>query len=158
MKTSYLWLVLVLSLCTSGILQAGVAVKAPNTDAVAPAQELTASELPPVQVEQNTKRGLRERIAHRMVQKKFDKAQRQEKSGSNTFGLLSLIFGILSLLMLLTGIFAFVGLVFGISAFILGIIGIRRDRGPGMAIAGLVMGIVSILIVALVFWVIALLL
>lgn len=158
MKTSYLWLVLALSLCTSGVLQAGVAVKAPNEEAVAAPQELTAAELPLVQVEQNTKRGLRERVAHRMVQKKFEKAQRQEKSGSNTFGLLSLIFGILSLLMLLTGIFAFVGLVFGISAFILGIIGIRRDRGPGMAIAGMVMGIVSILIVLLVFWVIAILL
>lgn len=71
---------------------------------------------------------------------------------SNTFGIISLIFGLLSLCCgWLIGAFISIpsiGWIFPIIAVIFGIIGIIRDDSKGMAIAGLILGLISFVCVA----------
>ena len=68
---------------------------------------------------------------------------------SNTFGIISLIFGILSLCGgWIVGMFIpYTGYIFPAIAIIFGIIGIIKDDSHGMAIAGLVLGIISLICV-----------
>jgi len=73
---------------------------------------------------------------------------------SNTNGIISLIFGIFSLCCgWLVGAFLpipFIGYIFPAVAIIFGIIGIIKDDSHGMAIAGLILGIISLICVFLV--------
>ena len=66
------------------------------------------------------------------------------KSMGNTISIIALIFGIISFCC---------GVIFGPVAIILGAIGMRGEEGRGMATAGLVLGIVSLLcwILAIIF-------
>ena len=62
---------------------------------------------------------------------------------SNTFGIISLIFGIIGLC---CGWFlSLFGLVFPIVAIVCGAIGMKKDDSSGMSIAGLVLGIISVI-------------
>lgn len=67
---------------------------------------------------------------------------------SNSFGIVSLIFGIIGLCGgWLIGVFLpipYIGYLFPGVAIVFGIIGIIKDDSHGMAIAGLVLGIVSL--------------
>ena len=65
------------------------------------------------------------------------------RHGSDTLGLLSLIFGILSCVLFSWG----AGLYFGIPAIILGAIGL--SRGQRYALAGLILGCISFLVTIL---------
>ncbi len=67
---------------------------------------------------------------------------------SNTYGIISLIFGIVGLCC--GWIIPFGGFIFPAVAVICGIIGIMKDDSNGMAIAGLVLGIISFVCVLLV--------
>ena len=62
---------------------------------------------------------------------------------ANTFGIIALIFGIIGLC---CGWFiSYIGLVFPIVAIVCGAIGIKKDDSSGMSIAGLVLGIISVI-------------
>jgi hypothetical protein len=67
---------------------------------------------------------------------------------SNTNGIISLIFGIIGLCCAWLIPIPFVPWLFPIVAIVFGIIGIMKDDSHGMAIAGLVLGIISVLCVA----------
>jgi len=67
---------------------------------------------------------------------------------SNTNGIISLIFGLIGLCGGWLIPIPFLPWIFPIVAIIFGIIGIMKDDSHGMAIAGLVLGIISILCVA----------
>lgn len=60
-------------------------------------------------------------------------------------GILSLVFGILGLLIGWTAVW-FIGLLFALMAIIFGAIAIGSDRGRGMGIAGLILGILTIIV------------
>ena len=64
----------------------------------------------------------------------------------STISVLSLIFGIVGFCC---------GVIFGPFAIILGAIGMRREEGRGLAIAGLILGIVSFvcwILLLIIFW------
>ena len=67
---------------------------------------------------------------------------------SNTNGIIALIFGIIGLCCGWLIPLPYVGWIFPIVAVIFGIIGIIKDDSKGMAIAGLILGILSFLCVA----------
>jgi hypothetical protein len=67
---------------------------------------------------------------------------------SNTNGIISLIFGLIGLCCAWIIPIPFVPWLFPIVAVIFGIIGIMKDDSNGMAIAGLVLGIISFVCVA----------
>ncbi|MHA2006783.1 MAG: hypothetical protein ACXABO_04550 [Promethearchaeota archaeon] len=69
----------------------------------------------------------------------------------NTFGIISLICGLLSII--LTFFLGIYGIFFPIIAIVFGGIGIAKDDSRGMAIAGLILGII-----AFIFWILFLLL
>jgi hypothetical protein len=77
---------------------------------------------------------------------------------SNTNGIIALIFGIIGLCCAWIIPIPFVPFIFPIVAVIFGAIGIKKDDSSGMAIAGLVLGIISLVCVALVLFVFAALL
>lgn len=68
---------------------------------------------------------------------------------SNTNGIIALIFGIIGLCCAWLIPIPFVPWLFPIVAIIFGAIGIKKDDSNGMAIAGLVLGIISIICVAI---------
>ena len=61
----------------------------------------------------------------------------------NTFGIIALIFGIIGLCC--GWILSLFGLVLPIVAIVCGAIGIKKDDSSGMAIAGLVLGSISVI-------------
>ncbi|MHA1671868.1 MAG: hypothetical protein ACTSV5_15040 [Promethearchaeota archaeon] len=67
---------------------------------------------------------------------------------SNTNGIIALIFGLVGLCCAWLIPIPFVPWLFPIVAIIFGIIGISKDDSSGMAIAGLILGIISIICVA----------
>lgn len=67
---------------------------------------------------------------------------------SNTNGIISLIFGIIGLCCGWLIPLPYVGYIFPAVAIIFGIIGIIKDDSHGMAITGLILGIISLLCVA----------
>ena len=70
---------------------------------------------------------------------------------SNTNGIIALIFGIVGCCF--GGFLPFgLGFLFPFVAIIFGAIGIKKDDSNGMAIAGLILGIISLICVALVFF------
>jgi len=69
---------------------------------------------------------------------------------SNTNGIISLIFGIIGLCCGWLIPIPYIGYLFPAVAIIFGIIGIMKDDSHGMAIAGLVLGIISLICVAVV--------
>ncbi|MHA1190740.1 MAG: hypothetical protein ACTSP9_00420 [Promethearchaeota archaeon] len=66
---------------------------------------------------------------------------------ANTFGIIALIFGIIGLCC--GWIISYIGIVFPIVAIVCGAIGIKKDDSSGMSIAGLVLGIISIMCIVL---------
>ncbi|KKK44663.1 hypothetical protein LCGC14_1100730 [marine sediment metagenome] len=62
--------------------------------------------------------------------------------GGNTYGIVALILGLVGLV---GGIYNF-GIVLGIAAVAMGGIGLNRDDNNGMAIAGLILGILDIVL------------
>ena len=78
---------------------------------------------------------------------------------SNTMGVIALIFGILGLCCgwILEVFIPFVSIIFPIIAIIFGAIGIKKDDSNGMAIAGLILGIISLVCYALIITVFAVL-
>ena len=66
------------------------------------------------------------------------------KQLGNTFGILALIFGII-------GIFLNMVIIIPVLAIIFGIIGISRDDSRGKSTAGLILGIIG-LILGILFW------
>ena len=81
------------------------------------------------------------------------------KKMSNTMGAISLTFGILGLCCawLIEIFIPFVSILFPIIAIIFGAIGIKKDDSNGMAIAGLILGIISLVCIALIITVFAVL-
>ena len=75
-----------------------------------------------------------------------------QNEGMNVWGLIAMIFGILSMISLTCyccfGVFAGIGSgIFGLVALILGIIGMKKmPYKKGMAVAGLVMGIIGVVV------------
>ncbi|MHA1107151.1 MAG: hypothetical protein ACTSPN_15770 [Promethearchaeota archaeon] len=67
---------------------------------------------------------------------------------SNTNGIIALIFGIIGLCCAWLIPIPFVPFLFPIVAIVFGAIGIKKDDSNGMAIAGLVLGIISVICVA----------
>lgn len=67
---------------------------------------------------------------------------------SNTNGIISLIFGIIGLCCGWLIPIPYIGWLFPIVAIVFGIIGIMKDDSHGMAIAGLILGIISFVCVA----------
>ena len=61
----------------------------------------------------------------------------------NTFGIIALIFGIIGLCC--GWILSYIGLVFPVVAIVCGAIGMKKDDSAGMSIAGLVLGIISVI-------------
>lgn len=76
---------------------------------------------------------------------------------SNTNGIISLIFAIVGLFIGCIPFIGWIGIFFPIVAIIFGAIGIKKDDSNGMAIAGLVIGIISLLCIILVITVFAVL-
>jgi hypothetical protein len=68
---------------------------------------------------------------------------------SNTNGIIALIFGIIGLCCAWIIPIPFVPFLFPIVAIVFGAIGIKKDDSHGMAIAGLVLGIISLVCVAI---------
>jgi uncharacterized membrane protein len=66
----------------------------------------------------------------------------------NAFGIIALIFGIIGLCC--GWILSLFGLVFPIVAIVCGAIGIKKDDSSGMAIAGLVLGSISVICILVV--------
>lgn len=114
-----------------------------------------AMTMKPREIRAKTGRKLRlmERVALKIAQKRFKKARKKKKKrnrrqdsrrpGDSIFGILSLSifgFGLLSLLFIPFGF-----LVAGITALILGAIGMGRDARKGFAIAGFILGLLSML-------------
>ncbi|MDY3275593.1 MAG: zinc-ribbon domain-containing protein [Agathobacter sp.] len=64
---------------------------------------------------------------------------------NNTIGILALIFGIVGLLLSCI----FIGIVPAIAGIVLGIVGISKNNGKGMCVAGLICGIIGILVFAI---------
>ena len=69
-----------------------------------------------------------------------------KSKGSSTFGIVSLISGVLSILTIAT----FAASWFALLSIIFGILGLRR-KGRGMAIAGLCLGLLTYAIYAMIF-------
>ena len=69
---------------------------------------------------------------------------------SNTNGIISLIFALVGLFVGWIPFLGWFGIIFPIIAIIFGAIGIKKDDSHGMAIAGLVIGIISLLCIVLV--------
>ena len=67
---------------------------------------------------------------------------------SNTNGIISLIFGIIGLCCAWLIPIPYVPFLFPIVAIVFGAIGIKKDDSNGMSIAGLVLGIISVICVA----------
>jgi hypothetical protein len=76
---------------------------------------------------------------------------------SNTYGIISLIFALVGLFIGWIPFIGLFGLIFPIIAIIFGAIGIKKDDSHGMAIAGLVIGCISLLCIILVVTVFAIL-
>lgn len=73
----------------------------------------------------------------------------QRNNGGSAFGILALVFGLLGFL--LAFVLWPVGLLFGITAIVLGAIGLGGGRsGRGMAVVGLILGILTIVIPVLI--------
>ena len=69
---------------------------------------------------------------------------------SNTNGIISLIFALVGLFIGWIPVIGWFGILFPIIAIIFGAIGIKKDDSSGMAIAGLVIGCISLLCIILV--------
>lgn len=75
---------------------------------------------------------------------------------SNTNGIISLIVALVGLFISwFLVFFFFIGFIFPVVAIIFGAIGISRDDSKGMAIAGLVIGIIDLLCLLLVIFLLA---
>ena len=68
---------------------------------------------------------------------------------SNTNGIISLIFALVGLFVGWIPFLGWFGIIFPIIAIIFGAIGIKKDDSHGMAIAGLVIGCISLLCIIL---------
>ncbi|MBY9003156.1 MAG: hypothetical protein KGD73_04230 [Candidatus Lokiarchaeota archaeon] len=77
---------------------------------------------------------------------------------SNTNGIIALIFGIIGCCCAWIIPIPFVPFLFPIVAIVFGAIGIKKDDSSGMAIAGLVLGIIDVVCIALILVVFAALL
>ena len=73
-----------------------------------------------------------------------------EQKKTNGMAVASLVCGILSLVLVCFGMFAWIGLVLGILAIVFGVLGNKKEK-DGKATAGLVMGIIGAAICAIVF-------
>lgn len=73
-----------------------------------------------------------------------------EQKKTNGMAVASLVCGILSLVLICFGMFAWIGLVLGILAIVFGVLGNKKEK-DGKATAGLVMGIIGAAICAIVF-------
>ena len=83
------------------------------------------------------------RDKYKRMKRERTKKPRRTHGGSGILGLLALIFGLIAILF---GWFFWpIGLLFGLSAIILGAIGLGGER-RGMALAGMILGILTILI------------
>lgn len=70
-------------------------------------------------------------------------------SDNPVFGILSLVAGILGIVMACCcGIFGWLAIPFDLAAIVLGIIGMKKNSGKGMALAGLICGIVALVVLA----------
>ncbi len=71
----------------------------------------------------------------------FATASPAQQRRGNALGGVSLGLGILSIVLLFIPVIGFGSILFAVAAIVLGAIGIGRDDRPGMAIAGLILGI-----------------